>query len=83
MSSAPRATGLTVFLTTHYIEETEEADRVCIIDAAGSSPTAPRPSCAPQHSRSVLTVTTDDPDGLIALARAARRVIRSATATPS
>ncbi len=25
--------GLTVFLTTHYMEETEEADQVCIIDA--------------------------------------------------
>ena len=25
-------TGTTVFLTTHYLEEAEQADRVCVID---------------------------------------------------
>jgi len=62
---------LTVFLTTHYLEETEEAARVCIIDdgriIADDTPARLRA----QYSRSLLTVTTDDPDGLIALARAA------------
>ena len=61
-------TGLTVFLTTHYMEETEEADRVCIIDAgriiADGTPALLRAT----HSRSVLTVTTSDPTGLIRLA---------------
>jgi len=51
-------TGLTVFLTTHYMEETEEADRVCIIDhgriIADGSPARLRAA----HSSSVLTLTT-------------------------
>lgn len=62
---------LTVFLTTHYLEETEEAARVCIIDdgriIADDTPAGLRA----KYSRSVLTVTTDDPDALSALARAA------------
>ena len=61
--------GLTVFLTTHYMEETEEADGVCIIDAgrivAQGTPTELRA----RHSRSILTITTVDPAGLDALAR--------------
>lgn len=52
-------TGLTVFLTTHYMEETEEADQVSIIDhgriIASGTPAALRA----QHSTSVLTLTTD------------------------
>jgi multidrug/hemolysin transport system ATP-binding protein len=63
-----RSSGLTVFLTTHYMEETEEADRVCIIDAgriiADGTPTELRA----EHSRSVLTITTADRAGLVALA---------------
>jgi multidrug/hemolysin transport system ATP-binding protein len=50
--------GLTVFLTTHYMEETEEADLVSIIDRgriiAQGTPAALRA----EHSRSILTVTT-------------------------
>jgi multidrug/hemolysin transport system ATP-binding protein len=61
---------LTVFLTTHYLEETEEAARVCIIDdgriIADDTPAALRA----KYSRSVQTVTTDDPEGLGSLARA-------------
>lgn len=52
--------GLTVFLTTHYMEETEEADGVCIIDAgrivAQGTPTELRA----RYSRSILTLTTAD-----------------------
>jgi len=63
-----QTSGLTVFLTTHYMEETEEADRVCIIDRgriiADGTPAALRAV----HSRSVLTVTSDDPAGLLRLA---------------
>ncbi|KRB36007.1 ABC transporter ATP-binding protein [Microbacterium sp. Root180] len=62
---------LTIFLTTHYLEETEQASRVCIIDEgriiADDTPSRLRA----QHSRSVLTVTTADPEGLITLARLA------------
>lgn len=57
--------GLTVFLTTHYMEETEEADHVCIIDAgtivARGTPTELRA----RYSRSILSVTTDDPIGFL------------------
>ena len=62
---------LTIFLTTHYLEETEEAARVCIIDdgriIADDTPARLRA----RYSRSVLTVTADDPEGLVAAARSA------------
>ena len=60
---------LTVFLTTHYLEETEEAARVCIIDDGRIIADDTPASLRAMYSRSVLTVTTDDPDGLSALAR--------------
>jgi multidrug/hemolysin transport system ATP-binding protein len=53
--------GTTVFLTTHYMAETEEAADVCIIDAgrivAQGSPAELRRA----HSSSVLTVKVGDP----------------------
>lgn len=59
-----RETGLTVFLTTHYMEETEEVDQVCIIDSgrivAAGSPAELRAT----HSNSVLTITTANGDAL-------------------
>ncbi|WP_227928412.1 ATP-binding cassette domain-containing protein [Arthrobacter zhangbolii] len=61
--------GLTVFLTTHYMEETEEADRVCVIEKgriiADGTPTTLRA----QYSRSVLSITSADPGALRMLAR--------------
>src|SRR3546814_12425718 len=61
---------MTFFLTTHYMEETEEADRICIIDdgriIADDTPARLRA----RHSRSVLTVTTDDAEAVIEAARA-------------
>ncbi|TMC71757.1 MAG: ABC transporter ATP-binding protein [Chloroflexi bacterium] len=32
LAEVRRASGTTIFLTTHYLEEAEEADRICIID---------------------------------------------------
>lgn len=68
---------MTIFLTTHYMEETEEADRVCIIDEgriiADDTPARLRA----RHSRSILTVTSSAPDQLLAEAGAV-----GATATP-
>ena len=61
---------LTVFLTTHYLEETEEASRVCLIDSGRIVADDTPASLRAQYSRSVLTVTTDDPDRLIRDARA-------------
>lgn len=65
-----RATaGTTVFLTTHYMEETENADRVCIIDRgriiAGGTPAQLRS----RYSSSILTVRSEDHAGVIAACR--------------
>lgn len=61
----------TIFLTTHYMEETEEAARVCIIDdgriIADDTPARLRA----QFGRSILTITTDRPEMLSASALAA------------
>ena len=53
-------TGLTVFLTTHYMEETEEADRVCVIDHGRIVADGTPAKLRSQYSTSVLTVTSAD-----------------------
>ncbi|WP_439563779.1 ABC transporter ATP-binding protein [Microcella sp.] len=62
------AHGLTVFLTTHYMEETENADQVSIIERgrviAHGSPALLRA----RHSSSVLSVVTRDRAAFAALA---------------
>lgn len=62
--------GMTVFLTTHYMEETEEADEVCVIErgrvVAQGSPAELRE----RHTHSTLTITTRNPRGLSELAAA-------------
>lgn len=64
-------TGLTVFLTTHYMEETEEADRVCVIDQGRIVADGTPAKLRSEYSRSVLTVTSTDPTGLGLLAERA------------
>jgi multidrug/hemolysin transport system ATP-binding protein len=51
-------TGLTVFLTTHYMEETEEADRVCIIERGRIIADGTPAELRAEHSSSTLTLTT-------------------------
>ncbi|WP_141379893.1 ABC transporter ATP-binding protein [Microbacterium lacticum] len=58
--------GLTVFLTTHYMEETEEADQVCIIDAGRLAASGTPTQLRARYSRSILSITTSDPAGLLA-----------------
>lgn len=53
-------TGLTVFLTTHYMEETEEADQVAIIDHGRLIAEGTPAQLRAKHSSSILTVTTRD-----------------------
>ncbi|MGO1539939.1 MAG: ATP-binding cassette domain-containing protein, partial [Leucobacter sp.] len=53
-------TGLTVFLTTHYMEETEEADRVCIIERGSIIADGTPSELRAAHSSSILTLTTVD-----------------------
>ncbi|KRE31159.1 ABC transporter ATP-binding protein [Agromyces sp. Soil535] len=60
--------GLTVFLTTHYMEETEEADLVCIIDQGRIIANGTPSELRSRHSRSVLTVTTRDRTALSTIA---------------
>lgn len=59
--------GLTVFLTTHYMEETEEADRACIIDAGRIIADGTPAQLRAKYSSSILTVTTRNRPGLEAL----------------
>lgn len=59
--------GLTVFLTTHYMEETEQADRICIIDAGRIVAEGTPAQLRAAHSRSILTITTRDRAGLDAV----------------
>lgn len=51
-------TGLTVFLTTHYMEETEEADLVEIIEHGKIIARGTPEELRSKHSSSVLTLTT-------------------------
>ncbi|WP_461169592.1 ABC transporter ATP-binding protein [Arthrobacter sp. Z1-15] len=60
--------GLTVFLTTHYMEETEEADRVCIIERGQIIADGTPAQLRARHSSSILSITTDDRPALLALA---------------
>jgi multidrug/hemolysin transport system ATP-binding protein len=61
-----RATqGLTVFLTTHYMEETEEADQVLIIHSGELVVQGTPSQLRSSHSSSVLTITTRDTDALV------------------
>ncbi|MBW4033664.1 MAG: ABC transporter ATP-binding protein [Acidobacteria bacterium] len=67
--------GLTVFLTTHYMEETEEADQVCLIDHGHIVANGTPAQLRAKHSRSVLTVTTRDRAALASIvSRAGRRL---------
>lgn len=50
--------GLTVFLTTHYMEETEHADRVCIIEAGRVIADGTPAGLRAEHARGILTITT-------------------------
>ncbi|WP_264159364.1 ABC transporter ATP-binding protein [Mycetocola spongiae] len=49
--------GLTVFLTTHYMEETEEADRVCVIDRGEIVAEGTPGQLRREYSRSILSIT--------------------------
>lgn len=48
--------GVTIFLTTHYMEETERADEVCIIDAGKIVAEGTPASLRSKYSSSILTV---------------------------
>lgn len=70
-------TGLTVFLTTHYMEETEEADHVCVIDHGRIIAQGTPAELRAKHSSSILTLTTEagTQDLEVADAAEARRIL--------
>lgn len=68
--------GLTVFLTTHYLEETEEADRVCIIDRGRIIAEGTPDDLRARYSSSILTLVTAESTERLTVADAAEaRVI--------
>ncbi len=67
--------GLTVFLTTHYMEETEEADNVCLIDHGRIVAQGTPAQLRAKHSRSVLSVTTRDRAALASIAAKSKLVL--------
>ena len=56
--------GTTVFLTTHYMEETENADQVCIIDKGRIIAEGTPSQLRSRFSSSILTVRSDDAEGV-------------------
>lgn len=56
----------TVFLTTHYMEETERADRVCIIARGEVAAEGPPAELRSRFSRSVLTMRVADVSSFVA-----------------
>lgn len=59
----------TVFLTTHYMEETERADQVCIIDRGEVVAEGTPAHLRSVHSSSVLTVRASDVASFLAQCR--------------
>ncbi|WP_233197631.1 ABC transporter ATP-binding protein [Cryobacterium sp. Y57] len=56
--------GMTVFLTTHYMEETEEADQISIIHAGELVVQGTPADLRKTYSSSILSVTSDDVEQL-------------------
>lgn len=69
--------GLTVFLTTHYLEETEEADQVCIIDRGRIVADGTPAQLRARYSSSILSLVTAVGEERITVADAAeaRRIL--------
>ena len=65
--------GTTVFLSTHYLEEAEEADRICVIDSGGIVATGAPSDVTAALASEWRIVDADDRgrlrDGLIRLGR--------------
>jgi len=59
------ARGMTVFLTTHYMEETERADRVCIIDRGRIVADGTPAELRARYSSSILTIRSRDRVGML------------------
>lgn len=70
-----RHSGTTIFLTTHYLEETERADQVCIIEKGSIVAEGTPADLRARYSSSTLTVRTTHPDHV--RAQCARHGVRA------
>lgn len=73
--------GLTVFLTTHYMEETEEADQISIIHLGELVVEGTPAELRKTYSSSTLAITSHDPDALRAACRRAGLAVTFAAGT--
>lgn len=65
-----RATqGTTIFLTTHYMEETERANKICIVEKGEIVVQGTPAQLRAQYSSSILTVRSAQPDAIFAQCR--------------
>ncbi len=64
LTEVRRTSGTTIFLTTHYLEEAEEADRVCILDRGRIAAEGTPRSVKADLTKDRLIVDADDRDAL-------------------
>ena len=67
ITALQRDTGMTVFLTTHYMEEAAEADFVVVIDEGKIAAKGTPAELREQYSSDALHLYSDTPDTLVAL----------------
>lgn len=65
-------TGMTVFLTTHYMEEAAKADYVCVIDGGGISAKGTPAELMERYSTDHLIIRTDQADAVVAVLKEAK-----------
>jgi ABC-2 type transport system ATP-binding protein len=70
LSDLKRSRDLTVVVTTHYIEEVENCDRVCVIDHGRILASGTPSALKAEHGRMVMRVTPRDENGASAIAAA-------------
>jgi len=64
LTEVRRTSGTTIFLTTHYLEEAEEADRVCILDRGRIAADGTPRSVKADLTRERLVVDAEDREAL-------------------
>ncbi len=64
LGTVRRESGTTIFLTTHYLEEAEQADRICVIDHGRVVAYGSPASLKAELAREYVVVDADDRPGL-------------------